>query len=793
MLRRIRSLIGLAATALLVAVGLSVLPGASSPANALSGSQFDPGLIITDTVFYDFTTMTVDQIQNFLNSQVPKCKANYGETPCLKDFHADTPAKKGEDGKCTDLPAKTDQTAAMIIHDIAAACRINPRVLLVTLQKEQGLVQATNPTPYMYRAALGYGCPDSDPAICGKVWSGLFNQLYKAAGQLHWYGNPKSSFTYLKVGSNISIAYNPKASCGRKTFMLKSQATASLYYYTPYTPNAAALEHLYGSGDSCSAYGNRNFWRFYSDWFGSPIAGGFLVQSPTSDPYLIVDQTKYHLSAPSLSGDFAPLGPLGQISQQYLDSFKNGGELTRLVKAATGQLYMVAQGKKYTIASCAIATQLSYVCASAVQLTSYQLNALPTIGPATALVSSNGVDRFLIQNGVKREVLDSDSVIAEGLALPSLSAAPLSAFSALPWGPPIATDDTLVNNRTNGTLGVLVNDQYFQIAATTLADVSFAGWFKQSIGSLSTQGLSQVDSHTIISSIVRDGEGQGYLITPMGKRKVSDISALVDLPAMIPDQVLSLIPDVAEPLVLPALVQSGPGATVYLVDKATARVVVGAKDRALLKTFVAVQDIQMIPNSAIDLIVQAPKVFGPGATVTNKATKQIYLVDGLTELRPITAQQVQDLGLAKPRVELPSDLSGYQIKAPVSPLKVNCAGNILVYDKGTLDPIESKLARHYPGVPSPLDISACRNLNISTAAFGRFIRTPDGKRWIVTGGKRQFVKNWALLAALRGKSVGLRDVSQAFADQIPEGKPAVMPKPKVVEIESPAELISTRP
>lgn len=795
MLGRIRSLIGLAATALLVAVGLSVMPGATSPASALSGSQFDPGLIITDTVFYDFTTMTVDQIQNFLNSQVPNCKANYGETPCLKDFHSDTPAKKGEDGKCTDLPAKTDQTAAMIIHDVAAACHINPRVLLVTLQKEQGLVQAPNPTPYMYRAALGYGCPDSDPAICGKVWSGLFNQLYKAAGQLHWYGNPKSSFTYLKVGSKISVAYSPKASCGRKSFMLKSQATASLYYYTPYTPNDAALAHLYGSGDSCSAYGNRNFWRFYSDWFGSPIAGGFLVQSPTSDAYLIVDQTKYHLSAPSLSGDFAPLGPLGQISQQYLDSFKDGGELTKLVKAATGQLYMVAQGKKYTIASCAIATQLSYVCAGAVQVTSYQLNALPTAGPATQLISSNGVDRFLIQNGVKREILDSDSAIAAGITLPSLSVAPLSAFSSLPWGPPIATDNTIVSNRTNGSTGLYVGGQYFQIAASTLADVSFGGWFKQSLGSLSTQGLSQVDSHTTISSIVRGGDGQGYVLTPMGKRKVSDLSKLVALAPLIPDAVLNRIPDVADYLILPALVESGPGASIYLIDGATARSVVGAKDRALLKTYVAMSEIQMIPNSAIDLVVQGAKVFGPAATVVNKATKQTYLADGLGELRPITTQQVQALGLAKPRVELPSDLSGYEIKAPVSPLKVSCAGNILVYDGGSIDPIEAKLARHYPGVPSALNVSTCRNLNISTTAFGRFIRTPDGQRWMVTGGKRQFVKNWAMLAALRGKSVGLRDVTQAFADQIPIGKPAIMPKPKPkpVVIDSPSELISTRP
>src|SRR5690606_20979087 len=57
----------------------------------------------------------------------------------------------------------------------------------------------------------------------------------------------------------------------------KNEATAALYNYTPYTPNAAALANLYTTGDSCSSYGNRNFWAFYTDWFGSPVgkvAGG---------------------------------------------------------------------------------------------------------------------------------------------------------------------------------------------------------------------------------------------------------------------------------------------------------------------------------------------------------------------------------------------------------------------------------------------------------------------------------------------------------------------------------------
>ena len=48
---------------------------------------------------------------------------------------------------------------------------------------------------------------------------------------------------------------------------IQNQATAGLYNYTPYQPNAAALAAGYG-GDACSAYGNRNFWNDFTDWFG---------------------------------------------------------------------------------------------------------------------------------------------------------------------------------------------------------------------------------------------------------------------------------------------------------------------------------------------------------------------------------------------------------------------------------------------------------------------------------------------------------------------------------------------
>ncbi len=76
-------------------------------------------------------------------------------------------------------------------------------------------------------------------------------------------------FTYYAPGKTWNVRYHPNESCGSAPVYIENQATANLYYYTPYQPNAAALRAGAGEGDSCSAYGNRNFFRYFTDWFGS--------------------------------------------------------------------------------------------------------------------------------------------------------------------------------------------------------------------------------------------------------------------------------------------------------------------------------------------------------------------------------------------------------------------------------------------------------------------------------------------------------------------------------------------
>lgn len=224
-------------------------------------SQFNPGYLISDYAFFNRNAMSEAEIQAFLEARSGTCL----NTRCL-DILRQTSASRAATERCNAYTGGTNELISRIIYKVQVACGVSAKVLLVTLQKEQGLITSTAPTERAVNYALGYGCPDTAP--CDPEVAGIGVQLYYAAAQFQRYRLNPTAYNF-RVGT-FAIQYHPSTSCGTKTVTIRNQATAGLYNYTPYTPNAAALSNLYGTGDSCSSYGNRNFWRLYTDWFGSP-------------------------------------------------------------------------------------------------------------------------------------------------------------------------------------------------------------------------------------------------------------------------------------------------------------------------------------------------------------------------------------------------------------------------------------------------------------------------------------------------------------------------------------------
>ncbi|MBF4569890.1 hypothetical protein ITJ57_14050 [Plantibacter sp. VKM Ac-2880] len=251
-------------------------PAPAQPAPpTVRGTDFDPGEIISDENFYDANAMSEADVQAFFASQ--PCTPKDG-VPCLADFRDSTESvPAAEPGHCEAYRGAVNESAARIVAKVAHACGINPKVLLVLMQKEQSLI--TGPSEYGYARAMGWGCPDTGPnfsASCDADYFGFQNQVYRSAWQFRQYtlypvNVPGESYQRAYHLGSVYIQYSPDAACGGTQVDIRNQATANLYLYTPYQPNAAALANVSGTGDACSAYGNRNFWRLYTEWFGPAV------------------------------------------------------------------------------------------------------------------------------------------------------------------------------------------------------------------------------------------------------------------------------------------------------------------------------------------------------------------------------------------------------------------------------------------------------------------------------------------------------------------------------------------
>jgi hypothetical protein len=306
----------------------TILP--SMQVNALSGGDFSAGDIISDGIFFNGGDMSPQAIQAFLNAKVPVCdswgqqpyagttRAAYGASrgypapyTCLKEYVESIPGRLPDD-LCTGVGSGI-KSSAQLIYEAGISCGVNPKALLVLLQREQTLVADDWPWSIQYQKATGFGCPDT--AACDSQYYGFFNQVYSAARQFKRYARDRNLYSH-KSGVVNSIRLHPNAACGSGPVYIANQATAGLYNYTPYQPNVAALNNLYGTGDGCSAYGNRNFWRMYNDWFGSSHIPISCTGQETQLPYVrrFYNPVTFHHFYSALDCDVPFLERLGYIN-----------------------------------------------------------------------------------------------------------------------------------------------------------------------------------------------------------------------------------------------------------------------------------------------------------------------------------------------------------------------------------------------------------------------------------------------------------------------------------------------
>lgn len=574
-----------AAAITVLAVTLALVPGVANasvaPARSASTvltvptavdmSRFDPGNIISDALFFDDTTMSERDVQTFLNARGGTCTSGY---TCLRDYRMST-VSKAADSYCSGYSGEANESAARIIAKVAASCGINPQVLLVTLQKEQALVLDTEPSSGQYKFAMGQGCPDT--AACDSRYYGFQNQVYGAARQFQIYAEGRY-FTWYAPGRTWNILYHPDGSrgCGSSPVYIANKATAGLYYYTPYQPNRAALAAGSGEGDRCSSYGNRNFFRFFTDWFGTTGSpAGSLVQARgDSAVYLVSGTTRHHVrSWDDLTAFRSRLGGVVSVAPDFMQGMTTGKPATRYVHdPASGTLFLLeADGTKHRFPNTASVASFGYAFDDYIDANRALVTAYVT-GDDVGRVfrAGSAPETYLLEGSTRRLIADPPAwrAATAGRSAYVATMRP-DAATALAAGATYFEPNTLVRGRTSGDV-LLTTPTATVVRVPSFALAAEFGATRYEVVDDALLVRSKLAS-TSLTPAIRCG-GRAFIAADGALRSLSGNSAGLG-GLSLPAESCAAIPVRAAGVVAPLFVQPRGGGDVYLVEASKLRYV----------------------------------------------------------------------------------------------------------------------------------------------------------------------------------------------------------------------------
>ncbi|MBI2645281.1 hypothetical protein HYW94_03870 [Candidatus Uhrbacteria bacterium] len=395
-----------------------------SPSMAF-GLNFDPNNVISDAVFFKSDDMTSAEIQAFLERKGSGL-ANY---------------------TTTDTDGET-RFASEIISHAATQNGINPKVLLVLLQKEQSLIENATPSQYNYDWATGFAicdsCSPADPQVI--AYKGFGVQVQKAAWRKKYYTQNPQEFQFRAGESKYVDGLN---------VIPANLATAALYNYTPHIK------------------GNFSFWKLWTRYFEKFYPDDTLLQAEgLDDIWLIQDGKRKRFSSLGVFLSRFSQKNIITVSLQDLLKYEIESPIKfhqySLLKSAKGGVFLYMNEKKYAIPSKKIFKSLGYNPEEVIPASEQDLKEIPTIGliseaaanPIGELMQdtkTGGV--YYVQQNIKHPILER-TVLSTNFAYQKIRKKTQKTLALFETGDPVLfADGTLVREIGSTTVFIISHGQ----------------------------------------------------------------------------------------------------------------------------------------------------------------------------------------------------------------------------------------------------------------------------------------------------------------------------------------------
>ncbi|MFA5109025.1 MAG: hypothetical protein WC458_00555 [Patescibacteria group bacterium] len=392
--------------AVCLALAVLALP-AISRAQVEIDPDFNPHRILEDSELLNYNAMSLADIQNFLQAKGSFLASyttidTYGNQKTAAEiiYNATHNNYDCDNADLSDEPTETEKSLK---------CRhittVNPKFILVLLQKESSLIEDSSPSQSNLDWATGYGCPDN--WVCNPYYKGFGKQVNSAALQFYAYMTEPNRYNY-KAGQTYTISNTIQPYCVDSNQIMsvtpQNLATAGLYNYTPHVFN-----------------GNYNVYKLWNRYFPkvSRLYPDSSIIKAMGDPqiWLIENGKKRHFA--NWSAFISRFHPeqIVEVNSADLDNYPNGEEIKfanySLVRTPDKKTYLLVDKEKRPFASDAVFKKIGFnpeevEKATSEDLVGYSLGktitATSTYVTGALLQDSKTGDVFYVENGIKAPV-----------------------------------------------------------------------------------------------------------------------------------------------------------------------------------------------------------------------------------------------------------------------------------------------------------------------------------------------------------------------------------------------------
>lgn len=430
-------------------------------------AEFDPHHVISDYQLTDHTSMTLEQIQLFLEEA--------GGT--LGDYLA------------VDMDGKKKR-ASEIIYRASQDYQINPQILITLLQREKSLItkSSTLITQDDYNWATGFSCYDYSNPV--SRFRGFASQVDRAAWRLRYYIEHPWQFKF-EVGqkSKTLSNWNDRWLINRfgRYIAPVNQATAGLYNYAPHLYDNwlfwkiwqkwfANLDHDYPDGSLLRADGEAGVWliqngerrafksknvfllsysfdkvQVVEKWalekylIGKPMSFPqySLVQAPGQQIYMLIDGKKRAITQEMFKRIGYHSSEVIEVEENELDSYFAGAPILSpypngalLQNSETKSVYYVEENIKYPIVDISI-LNANYPYASITKVSPEELNQFATSKPAklkdgSLIKSIKEAAVYVISQGQRLPIYSGEVFEALGYQWDAIQTVPIPVLAMHP-------------------------------------------------------------------------------------------------------------------------------------------------------------------------------------------------------------------------------------------------------------------------------------------------------------------------------------------------------------------------